>query len=95
VFGGPAQVAHKYAVLREHCDAVGRPYAEIERTNLQSGRLSQDLADGGRTPEALLDDLAALAEAGVQHAILGVPARGVEGWIDVVGGRVIPGARTL
>jgi len=81
--------------LREHCDAVGRPYAEIERTNLQSGRLSQEVADGGRTPEALLDDLAALAEAGVQHTILGIPARGVEGWIDVVGDRVIPGARAL
>jgi alkanesulfonate monooxygenase len=95
VFGGPAQVAHKYAVLREHCDAVGRPYADIERTNLQSGGLSQEVADGGRTPEALLDDLAALAEAGVQHTILGIPARGVESWIDVVGDRVIPGARAL
>ena len=95
VFGGPAQVAHKYAVLREHCDAVGRPYDEIERTNLQSGRLSQEVADGGRTPEAFLEELAALAEAGVQHVILGVPARDVERWIDLVGERVIPGARGL
>ena len=95
VFGGPAQVAHKYAVLREHCDAVGRPYDEIERTNLQAGRLSQDVADGGRTPEAFLEDLAALAEAGVQHVILGVPARDVERWIDLVGERVIPRARSL
>ena len=95
VFGGPAQVAHKYAVLREHCDAVGRPYAEIERTNLQAGRLSQEVADGGRTPEAFLAELAALAEAGVQHVILGVPARAVERWIDLVGEQIIPGAHDL
>ena len=28
----PAAVAHKLAVLREHCDAVGRNYDEIEKT---------------------------------------------------------------
>ncbi len=95
VFGGPAQVAHKYAVLREHCDAVGRPYAEIERTNLQSGRLSQEVLDGQREPDAFVADLAALAESGVQHVILGVPSRGVEQWIDLVGTRIIPAARAL
>jgi F420-dependent oxidoreductase-like protein len=95
VFGGPAQVAHKYAVLREHCAAVGRPFDDIERTNLQSGRLSQELADGTRTPDALLADLAALAEAGVQHAILGIPARDVERWLDLMAGRVIPAAHAL
>jgi alkanesulfonate monooxygenase len=95
VFGGPAQVAHKYAVLREHCAAVGRPYDAIERTNLQAGRLSQEIADGARPPGAFLDDLAALSEAGVQHAILGIPARDVERWIDLVGEHVIPSAHAL
>ncbi len=31
VFGGPERIAHKYAVLREHCERLGRPYEEIER----------------------------------------------------------------
>ena len=36
VFGGPERIAHKYAVLREHCERLGRPYEEIERSTLQS-----------------------------------------------------------
>ena len=95
VFGGPAQVAHKYAVLREHCDAVGRPYGEIERTNLHTGRVTTDGADGSASPEALLEGLGRLADAGVQHVILGVQPRAVEAWIDLIGSRVIPVARGL
>ena len=34
VFGGPEKIRHKYEVLREHCDAVGRDYDAIEKTNL-------------------------------------------------------------
>ena len=30
----PAQLRHKYDVLRRHCEAVGRDYAEIEKTFL-------------------------------------------------------------
>src|ERR1044071_6497775 len=37
VFGGsPESLAHKLSVLRRHCDAVGLPYDEIERTTLTS-----------------------------------------------------------
>jgi F420-dependent oxidoreductase-like protein len=44
VFGGPEMIARKYAILRAHCEEVGRPYAEIERSTLQNTRLS---ATGG------------------------------------------------
>jgi alkanesulfonate monooxygenase len=33
LFAGP-EAAHKLAVLREHCDAVGRAYEEIEKTTI-------------------------------------------------------------
>ncbi len=95
VFGGPEQLAHKYAVLRERCDEVGRAYGEIERTTLQMGRISPDGAEGSLTPEAFVDHLGQLAAVGAQHAILGIPARDVEAWIDLVGSRVIPAARGL
>ena len=36
VFGGHRRSRDKYAVLREHCERLGRPYEEIERTVLQS-----------------------------------------------------------
>src|SRR6185437_8298251 len=35
VFGGPVQLHHKYEVLRQHCEEIGRSYEEIERSTLQ------------------------------------------------------------
>jgi F420-dependent oxidoreductase-like protein len=32
VFGAPAAMEHKFAVLKAHCEAVGRPYESIRRT---------------------------------------------------------------
>ena len=72
VFGGPEILRRKYAILREHCEAVGRPFAEIERSTLQSTRLTADGGAGAETPEAAADRFAALAEAGAQHVIVGI-----------------------
>ncbi len=72
VFGGPPTIAHKYAVLREHCEAVGRPFDEIERSTLQNTRLSAEGRDGTETPEAAAARFAALAEAGAQHVVVGI-----------------------
>jgi alkanesulfonate monooxygenase SsuD/methylene tetrahydromethanopterin reductase-like flavin-dependent oxidoreductase (luciferase family) len=77
VFGGPVQIAHKYEVLREHCEAVGRPYDEIERSTLQTVRLG----DGsGRTesPDQIVERFGELADAGAQHVIFSVPGVGVD-----------------
>ena len=41
LFGGPADLPPKYAILAEHCAAVGRDFTEIERTNLQGVALSE------------------------------------------------------
>ena len=72
VFGGPDMLRRKYAILREHCEAIGRPFEEIERTTLQSTRLSGDGRDGTETPEAAAGRFAALAGAGAQHVIVGI-----------------------
>ena len=50
VFGGPEQIHHKYEVLREHCEAVGRNFDEIERSNLQTIYLDPRLAAADRRP---------------------------------------------
>ncbi len=42
IFGGVDTVKQKLQVLRRHCDAVGRNYDEIERTNLTSMLLARD-----------------------------------------------------
>ncbi len=42
VFGDPATVAHKFAVLRDHCARVGRPYDAITRSNHVSMLIARD-----------------------------------------------------
>jgi len=72
VFGGPELIARKYAILRQHCEEIGRPYAEIERSTLQNTRLSAAGGEGTETPEAAAARFATLAEAGAQHVIVGI-----------------------
>jgi F420-dependent oxidoreductase-like protein len=72
VFGGPEILRRKYGILAEHCEAVGRPFAEIERSTLQNTRLSADGRPGTETPAAAAERFAALAEAGAQHVIVGI-----------------------
>ena len=95
VFGGPVAIAHKYAVLREHCQAVGRPYDEIERTNLQSVRISADGAAGTETPAQVVERFGDLADAGAQHVIFSV--RGVDDLskLELIGRDVIPQVGSL
>lgn len=69
VFGGPGRIAHKYAVLREHCERLGRPYEEIERSTLQSIDLDHE------SPAEAVERFGALGEAGAQHILFSV--RGV------------------
>ena len=42
VFGTPEAIARKYAILAEHCAAVGRDPDEIERSTLQDIRIAAD-----------------------------------------------------
>ena len=72
VFGGPDMLRRKYDILRAHCEVVGRPFEEIERTTLQSTRLSAGGGDRTETPEAAADRFAALAGAGAKHVIVGI-----------------------
>ena len=73
VFGGPEKIAHKYDVLRGHCDAIGRDFDEIERSTLQNIRVSADgREDGTEAPSAIIDRFAELGDAGAQHVLFSV-----------------------
>jgi F420-dependent oxidoreductase-like protein len=87
VFGGPERIAHKYAVLREHCERLGRPYEEIERSTLQSVDLERE------TPDQVAERFAALGEAGAQHVLFSL--RGVNDLarLEVLGSQVLPRLR--
>ena len=72
VFGGPEKIHHKYEVLRRHCEDVGRPFEEIERSNLQSVNVDPSGAAGAESPAQVTDRFAELADAGAQHVIFSV-----------------------
>jgi len=65
---GLESIRSKLAILQKHCDIVGRPYENIERTALAGVDLAQTTAisDAARL-------CAALAEIGVQHVIFNIP----------------------
>jgi hypothetical protein len=66
---GPDFVRAKLAILREHCERLGRPYDEIEKTVLL--RVDPDTDESG----ALVERFGALGEAGAQQVIFSL--RGV------------------
>ena len=89
VFGGPDVVAHKYAVLREHCDEVGRPYEEIERSTLQRVNLALEES------AAVVERFGALADAGAQHVLFSLRELHDPRRLETIGRDVIPALRSL
>jgi F420-dependent oxidoreductase-like protein len=96
VFGGPEHLARKYQILKAHCEAVGRPFAEIERTTLQSNvRLSLDGARGTVTPAQVVDYYGELADAGAQHVLLSVPDVHETDRLELIASTVFPQLRNV
>ena len=94
VFGGPTAIHHKYEVLREHCEALGRNPDEIERSTLQSARL--DLGDGqGESAAQVVDRFGELSDAGAQHVIFSVRDVWDPRVMEVLARDVIPALRAL
>jgi len=60
---GGKTVTRKLAVLAEHCEAVGRPYDDIEKT------LSTRL-EPGESPDSFVQRCRALAALGIEHAVV-------------------------
>ncbi len=76
IFGSPDVVAHKLAVLRRHCDAVGRDPAEIEATAL-FGPLAPDTG-----PDDLVRRAEAFAAVGVETLMVGAVGAEPARWLE-------------
>jgi alkanesulfonate monooxygenase SsuD/methylene tetrahydromethanopterin reductase-like flavin-dependent oxidoreductase (luciferase family) len=89
VFGGPTAIHHKYEVLRQHCQALGRDPGEIERTTLQSINLATE------STASIVERFGELSDAGAEHVIFAV--RGLDGpdALETIGRDVIPHLRDL
>ncbi|MDE2303786.1 MAG: LLM class F420-dependent oxidoreductase [Sphingomonadales bacterium] len=82
-FGSPEEVAHKVAVLRGHCDALGRDIAEIEVTALLP--FHEDL-----TCDALLRAAEAYAAVGVRTVIATASAQDPAARLEALFGAAMP-----
>jgi len=95
VFGDGPRIAHKYAILREHCEAVGRPYEEIERSTLQGIHLTPDGGGGALAPAQVVERFGELADAGAQHVIFSLRDVHEVSKLELLGREVFPHLRGL
>jgi F420-dependent oxidoreductase-like protein len=95
VFGSPEAIHRKYAILDEHCAAVGRDPREIERSTLQGVNATRDGRDGSETPGQVVERFGELSDAGADTVIFSTrdvhdPAR-----IELLGAEVVPQLHAL
>jgi F420-dependent oxidoreductase-like protein len=87
---GADELRRKFDVLREHCAAVGRPYAEIEKTTLDHLYLTRDGREGSITPAQFVEECGRLAEMGVDQAIVSLRHVTDPATFDLLAESVIP-----
>ena len=95
VFGGPENVARKYAILDAHCRDVGRDPREIERSTLQNVRVGPAGAGRTESPQEVVDRFGELSDAGVEHVIFELKDAHVDAYRDIVGRDIIPALHAL
>lgn len=76
----------KLDVLRQNCDAIGRPYDEIERTAV--GRL--EVGHGAASARQAIEYCRSVSDAGIQHLIVSIPNDYEITPIELVGKEIIP-----
>ena len=95
VFGTPEAIARKYAILADHCAAVGRDPGEIERSTLQNVRVGPGRAPGTESPAEVVERFGELADAGAEHVVIGIRDLADPAPLELIGREVIPHLRSL
>jgi alkanesulfonate monooxygenase SsuD/methylene tetrahydromethanopterin reductase-like flavin-dependent oxidoreductase (luciferase family) len=94
-FGDMGVLEHKLDVLRRHCEDVGRPYQQVEKTSLGHIHLTRDGRNGSLTPAAAVDYFARLADLGIDHAIVSLLNVDEEEPFELLASDVIPALDTV
>jgi F420-dependent oxidoreductase-like protein len=87
---GKDEVQRKLEVLRDHCQTIGRPYTEIEKTTLSTIHITRDGRDNSMTPTAVIAYLRELAAMGVDQAIVNMPNVADLEPFDLLANEIIP-----
>jgi F420-dependent oxidoreductase-like protein len=90
LFAGP-DLERKLAVLRRHCDELGRDYDAIEKTVL----MPLDPGPGGRGADRLVATLTQLGRMGIDTVYGPVPGAHTLAPLETLGRRVIPAVAGL
>jgi len=85
------EIPRKLDILREHCQAVGRNYDEIEKTSL----FTFDLGDNGENLGKVIGGLKWLAGMGIQTVIGHVPKPYETKRLEMIGEKLIPAVANL
>lgn len=76
----------KLEVLQAHCEELGRPFNDIERTCLAT----VNITTGGQSAEDVIKTCRELADIGIQHAIFNMPNAHEITPLEVFGKEIIP-----
>jgi F420-dependent oxidoreductase-like protein len=82
----PGESRAKLAVLRRHCEELGRPYEEIEKTSL----VELDLRPGRMSTRDAVGLLRAQSDEGIEHVIVNLPNAHELEPLERIGREVIP-----
>ncbi len=89
--GTSEELRSKLNALREHCEALERPYEQIEKTvTLRDFHLTADGRNGTFSPHSAIDYFAELAELGIEHAIFNTTHVHTPETLDLLATEVIP-----
>lgn len=106
----PDELRHKYAVLREHCQHLGRPFEEIVRTSHATVLIGRDAAEVERkrerhkrflsepligTPDQVIGQIREIAAAGTQYFIFNLQDAHLMEPLYLMGEKVLPALREL
>jgi F420-dependent oxidoreductase-like protein len=86
VYGPVETVRAKLAILQEHCRALGRDYASIEKTTLGT----VEVQPGKMSASEVIAQCKALADIGVQQAIFNMPNVHEIKPLEIFGKEIIP-----
>jgi F420-dependent oxidoreductase-like protein len=87
---GKEELQRKLDVLREHCQAVGRPYTDIEKTTLDTLRITRDGRNDTFTPATAIAYFTELAAMGIDQAIFNTPQVTDLELFDLLATEIIP-----